>query len=86
MVSLWVFIFVLRFFILWLHWGLVAASGLLIAAHGLLLVVSHRLSCSTARGIFPDQGSNPCLLHWQADSLPLSHQGSPAIGLLSLFR
>ena len=28
-------------------------------------------------GIFLDQGSNPCLLHWQADSLPLSHQGSP---------
>ena len=28
-------------------------------------------------GIFPDQGSNPCLLHWQADSLPLSHLGSP---------
>ena len=24
-----------------------------------------------------DQGSNPCLLHWQEDSLPLSHQGSP---------
>ena len=23
------------------------------------------------------QGSNPNLLHWQADSLPLSHQGSP---------
>ena len=22
------------------------------------------------------QGSNPCLLHWQADSLPLSHQSS----------
>ena len=33
--------------------------------------------CSVAYGIFPDQGSNPCLLHWQADSLPLSHQGSP---------
>ena len=28
------------------------------------------------QGIFPTQGSNPCLLHWQADSLPLSHQGS----------
>ena len=27
--------------------------------------------------IFPDQGSNPCLLPWKADSLPLSHQGSP---------
>ena len=29
------------------------------------------------QGIFPTQGLNPCLLHWQADSLPLSHQGSP---------
>ena len=25
----------------------------------------------------PHQGSNPSLLHWQADSLPLSHLGSP---------
>ena len=33
------------------------------------------LSCSVASGIFPGQGSNPCLLHWQADSLSLSHQG-----------
>ena len=24
----------------------------------------------------PTQGSNPSILHWQADSLPLSHQGS----------
>ena len=24
-----------------------------------------------------DQGSNLSLLHWQADSLPLRHQGSP---------
>ena len=29
------------------------------------------------QGIFSTQGSNPCLLHWQGDSLPLSHQGSP---------
>ena len=28
-------------------------------------------------GIFLTQGLNPCLLHWQANSLPLSHQGSP---------
>ena len=28
-------------------------------------------------GISPDQGSNPCLLHWQAHSLPLGYQGSP---------
>ena len=41
------------------------------------VVVAHRLSCSTACGIFPDQGSNPCRLHRQADSQPLRHQGSP---------
>ena len=41
------------------------------------IVVVHRLSCSVACGNFPDQGSNLCLLPWQVDSLPLSHQGSP---------
>ena len=39
--------------------------------------VAHGPSCSAACGIFPDQGSNPCPLHWQADSHPLCHQGSP---------
>ena len=29
------------------------------------------------QGIFPTQGSNLRLLHWQADSLPLHHLGSP---------
>ena len=28
------------------------------------------------KGIFPTRGSNLQLLHWQADSLPLSHLGS----------
>ena len=41
------------------------------------VAVAHRPSCSAACGIFPDQGSNPCALHWQADSQPLRHQGSP---------
>ena len=27
------------------------------------------------------QGLNPCPLHWQTDSLPLSHLGSPCIAL-----
>ena len=40
-------------------------------------IVAHGPSRSTACGIFPDQGSNPCPLHWQADSQPLRHQGSP---------
>ena len=38
--------------------------------------VAHGPSCSAACGIPPDQGSNPCPLHWQADSQPLRHQGS----------
>ena len=46
------------------------------------VVVAHGPSCSAARGIFPDQGSNQCPLHWQADSQPLRHQGSPVVGLL----
>ena len=34
------------------------------------------LVCFAAREIFLDQRSNLHLLHWQADSLPLSHQGN----------
>ena len=41
------------------------------------VIVAHGPSCSAACGILPDQGSNPCPLHWQADSQPLRHQGSP---------
>ena len=58
--------------------SLVAVSGgcsslrwLLIAEHGLQsagsVVVVHGLSCFAACGTFPDQGSNLCPLHWQAD-------------------
>ena len=39
--------------------------------------VAHGLSCSAACGTFQDQGPNLCLLPWQADSLPLSCEGSP---------
>ena len=31
------------------------------------------------QGIFSTEGSNPSLLHWKADFLPLSHQGSPQL-------
>ena len=41
-------------------------------------LVAHRVTCSAARGIFPDQASELYLsCYWQADSLPLSRQGSP---------
>ena len=59
---------------------LLIAVASLVAEHRLYstdsVVKAHRLSCSVACGIFLDQRSNPCLLHWQVDSLPLSHQGS----------
>ena len=47
------------------------------------VAVAHGPSCSVACGIFPDQGSNPCPLHWQADSQPLRHQGSPSVNFLT---
>ena len=57
------------------HMGsVVVACGL--QSTGLIGVVQ-RLSQSRACEIFMDQGSNPCLLHRQADSLPLNHKGSP---------
>ena len=49
------------------------------------VVVAHGLRCSASCGIFPDQGSNPCPLHWQTDSQPLRHQGSPTCLFLFLF-
>ena len=46
------------------------------------VIVAHGPSCSVACGILPDQDSNPCALHWQADSQPLRHQGSPRLRIL----
>ena len=47
-------------------------------------IVAHGPSCSVACGIFPDQGSNPCPLNWQADSQPLRHQGSPDLSFFKV--
>ena len=60
-------------------WGAWASA---VAAHGLLRAWAQSLwpcglGCSVACGLFLDQGSNLCLLHWQVVSLPLSHQGIP---------
>ena len=43
------------------------------------VAVAHGPSCSVACGILPDRGTNPRPLHWQADSQPLRHQGSPKL-------
>ena len=57
----------------------VAACGLYSTGS---VVLAHRPSCSAACGILPDQGSNPCLLHWWVDSSPLSHPGKPYVAFL----
>ena len=41
------------------------------------VVVVHGLSRPAACGIFPDPGLSPGALHWQTESIPLHHQGSP---------
>lgn len=43
---------------------------------GRQVIVWHGLRCSPACRMLPDRGSNPCPLHRQADSKPLSHQGN----------
>ena len=47
------------------------------------VVVAHRLSCSVACEIFPDQGWNLCPLCWPKNSYPLCHQGNPQINFLA---
>ena len=45
------------------------------------VVVAARLSRSMAYGILLDQGLNLRILHWQADSYLLHHQGNPIISV-----
>ena len=80
----WVFTGHVRAFCSCGEWGLLleAVQCLLLlqsvgSRHMGSAVVAHGFCCSTACGIFPDQGLNSCPLHWQADSQPLAHQGSP---------
>ena len=52
------------------------------SVHGALQAEILEQVATSFSGIFPTQGSNPgllSLLHWQADSLPLHHLGSPTI-------
>ena len=53
--------------------GLLIAVASLVAEHRALgtqasVAATYGFSFSVACGIFLDQGSNPCLLHWQPDS------------------
>ena len=45
-----------------------------------------RVGChSLLQGLFPTQRSNPGLLHWQVDSLPLHHWSSPTVGIVLVY-
>ena len=63
-------------------WALVAVVPRLQSTDA--TAVAHGLNCSVAHGISPDQRSNQHLLYQQADSLSLSHQGSPGNAILFL--
>ena len=77
------------FIYLWLCWAFIVVPGLSLVVQGFLIVVASLLQSTGCRctgfqvvapivcGIFLDQGSNLCPLHWKADSYPLCHQGSP---------
>ena len=57
-----------------MDWSLPGSS-----VHGILHWGKNMGCHALLQGIFPTQGSNPhllLLLHWQLDSLPLSHLGS----------
>ena len=57
------------------------------SVRGILQARRRELGCRALhQGIFPTQGSNWSLLHWQGGSLPLSHVRSPLIYWLLPFR
>ena len=89
----WVFVAVRAFLWLWQvgaalccsawasHWSCLSCCwawgpGCVVAARR-LSSWAPGLTSFVARGIFPDQGLMPCALHWQLDSCPPCHQGSP---------
>ena len=63
------------------EWGLLVAVAHLAeqttGSRDASAVVAHGLSSSAAHGIFLNQESNLYPLHWQVDSYPRCHQGSP---------
>ena len=67
----------------------VSLQWFLIAEHCLQgmdsVVVALGLSCSTICGVLKDQELNPCLLHWQEDSLPPSHRESSKLKFFRMF-
>ena len=53
-------------------------------AHGISQARILELGHFLLQGIFQALGSNPCLLYWLKDSLPLSHWGSSRTGRINI--
>ena len=51
------------------------------SVHGILQARDWSELSFPSPGDLSTQGSNPCLLHWQVDSLPLSQPGKPIVTL-----
>ena len=67
----------------WLFGDPMDCSLLGSSVHGIIPGKNTAVGCHfLLKGIFLTQGSNPRLLHQQAYSLPLSHQGSPIVMVL----
>ena len=68
------------------NWSDLAAAAVAACQAPLSMEFSRQKYCSglpfPSPGQLPNLGMNPGLLHWQADSLPLSHEGSLLIGIL----
>ena len=59
-------------------WDPMDCSPLSSSVHGIFSSKNTRVGCHfLLQGIFPTQGSNPCLLNWQMGSLPLTHEEGP---------
>ena len=71
----------------WLFFDLMDCSPPCFSVHGIFLGKNNGVGCYfLLQGIFLAQGSNSYLLHWQEDSLPLSHLGSHFIFTSSYFK
>ena len=61
------------------EWGLLSGCGVQAPGERAQRLEHVGLVAPEAGGISPDQGSNPCTLHWQVNSQPLDHKGSAVL-------
>ena len=63
-------------------WGMQASVAAALGS----VALAPGLSCSVACGVFPDQGSNLSLLHWQVDAFPRPAREASYNSVLNVYR